>query len=162
MSLELILQNQKVHIDEYYEEFASIFCNIAGFEKNKTKERFILSNWMEGYLFSCLIGIKTNSREKTEGKKIQKATWSYNYVEQYKYVISFLLSKKDILNELNLLSRESISNSFINVETTLQELKIICDEFSNGGLKYLYELYQKDDTIFNDYDSLIKIYKDLK
>jgi len=162
MNLELILQNQRVHIDDNYEEFASIFCNIAGFERNKTKERFILSNWMEGYLFSCLVGIKSNSRENIKGKKLQKAIWSYNYVEQYKYVISLLLSKKDILNELNLLTRESISNNFINIESTLQEIKVICDEYSNGGLKYLYELYQKDDTIFNDYDSLIKIYKELK
>jgi dimeric dUTPase (all-alpha-NTP-PPase superfamily) len=161
MNIDLILQNQRVHIDDNYEEFASVFCNIAGFEKSKTKDRFVLSNWMEGYLYSCLIGIQSNSREIRKGKKLEKTKWSYNYVEQYKYVISILLSKKDVLNELNILSRETISNNFISIENTLEGVKTICDEYSNGGLKYLYDLYQKDDTIFNEYDSLTKIYKEL-
>jgi hypothetical protein len=43
------------------------------------------------------------------------------------------------------------------MENILDDVKKICDEFSNGGLLYLSRLYEKDNTIFNDFDGLEKI-----
>ena len=48
---------------------------------------------------------------------------------------------------------------YIDTEDTIKSIKKICDEYSNGGLKYLSEQYANDDSIFDDYDCLKTIMK---
>lgn len=159
MNIDAIIFDQRLSLDGNYEKIAGLFCNLTGAKTTDTRNKYLLSSWYEGYIYTSLIGIRTNNRESRIGDKIEKAPkWSKNYIEQYKYLLTLLLSRPDILNELNLLNREAIKENFENVETLLDDLKKICDEYSNGGLKYLSSLYEKNDVIFNDYNSLSKIY----
>lgn len=158
MELEGLLYEHRLYIDSEYEDLAGMFCNLTGQKTSLTKDRFLLSNWYEGYLYTLILGIRRNEREPYKGKKLDKAPkWSNNYIKQYKYAISLILSKKDILNELNIIDYQSMNSNDWAIEKILDDIKKICDEFSNGGLLYLSRLYSKDNTIFNDYDSLTRI-----
>lgn len=157
MSIDVLLYDHRLYIDSQYEELAGLFCNLTGQKTTLTKDRFLLSNWYEGYLYTLLLGIRLNQREPYKGKKLDKAPkWSSNYVKQYKYAISLILSKKDILNELNLSDYKSLLTER-TLENILDDTKKICDEYSNGGLHYLNRLYDKDNMVFNEYDGLVKI-----
>lgn len=163
MELDSILLTHRLHIDSHYEEFAELYCNTTGASTSKTVNKFILSNWYEGYLYAVLLGLKINERESRIGERKDKAPiWSKSYLNQYKYAITNVLARKDILFELNLLTREAISTNFISVEATLNQVKNICDEYCNGGLKYLYAEWQRDPTVFSEYTALKKIYLDAK
>jgi len=163
MELDSILLTHRLHIDSHYETFVEIFCNTAGASTTKTTSKFVLSNWYEGYLYAVLLGLKINEREPRIGERKDKAPmWSKNYINQYKYAVTSVLARKDILFELNLLSREAISNNFVSVEVTLNQVKNICDEYSNGGVKYLFDEWTKDPAIFNEYTALKKIYLNAK
>lgn len=158
MALDTLLFNKKrLFIDNHYENLAKLFCNLAGSETSRTKERFVLNNWFEGFIYTLLLGIKIGQREKHKDKKDKTPFWSENYKVQYKYAIALMLSREDILNELNILSYDDISKNYTNLEETIKNIHKICEEFSNGGLKYLQELYDKDNSLFDDYDCLIKI-----
>jgi hypothetical protein len=158
MNLDGLLIEHRLFIDSQYEELAGLFCNLTGQRTSLTKDRFLLSNWYEGYLYTLLLGIRKNQREMYKGKRLDKAPkWSNNYIKQYKYALSLVLSRKDILNELNLIDYPSINLNERDMENILDDVKKICDEFSNGGLLYLSRLYEKDNTIFNDFDGLEKI-----
>jgi hypothetical protein len=159
MELDSILLTHRLHIDSHYEEFVELYCNTTGANTSKTAARFVLSNWYEGYLYAVLLGLKINAREPRIGERKDKAPmWSKSYLSQYKYAITNVLSRKDVLFELNLLSREAISTHFVSVEATLNQVKSICEEYCSGGLKYLYTEWQKDPTVFNEYNALKKIY----
>ena len=160
--LNILLTHHTLFIDNKYEDIASLFCNTSGFDKTKTKNRYLLPTWYDGYIYTSLLGIITNNREKYSKKVEKTRTWSSNYLDQYKYVIANLLSRKDILNELKILNYEDLFNDNFKIENTIDEIKNICDEFSIGGLKYLSELYENDNSIFSDYDSLIKIFIEAK
>lgn len=158
MNIDGLIFEHRLYIDSHYENMAGLFCNLTGQRTKLTKDRFLLNNWYEGFLYTLLLGIKINQRENYIGKRIDKAPkWSISYLKQYKYAISHLLSREDILNELNLLDYKSIVENKSDAKMVLDETKKICDEFSNGGLKFLLMRYEKDNTIFNDYDSLKKI-----
>lgn len=161
MNIDAILFSQRLYIDNHYEDLAKRFCNLAGQEGTRTKERFILRNWYEGYIYTLLLGIRTGNREKAINRGEKAPKWSRNYDTQFKYAISILLTKKDILKELNLLEYDDLINSFNSTEDTIKKIKKICDEYSNGGLKYLNDRYEYDDSIFSDYDSLSEIMKEV-
>jgi len=118
-----------------------------------------LSSWYEGYIYSALLGIRVGNRKEFSKKMDKAPKWSHNYVEQFKFCISLLLTKEDILNELGLLDYESIIEGG-DAEDIMAQLKSICDEYSNGGLEYLSDLYEKDNSLFDDYDSLKTIMED--
>lgn len=159
MNVDVLLSNHRLYIEEDLEDFASLFTSIAGFKKERAKERFLLKNWYEGYLFCLLIGLKTENRQ-TDGynNKKEKANNFNTYVKQYKYAISLLLSKPDIINELNLKNRKSI-NQIEDLKTLLDSIKDICDQYAIGGLKHLKELYEKDEYLFEDVFALKSIYE---
>jgi hypothetical protein len=160
MEIDSIILDQRLHIDASLEDVAALFCNTAGAATNITKNRFLLSNWYEGYLYCLLLGMKIGEREPyRKGQKIDKTPkWSKSYIVQYKYAVANLLCKKDILIELNLTSRKSIETNYKGVDSLMDKIKKICDEYSNGGLLYLKNKFDQDDTIFNDYSSLKRIY----
>lgn len=162
MNIDLLLTNHRLFIDAPDEDFAKLFCNTAGAETSRTKNRLILNNWYEGYLYCLLIGINSNNR-KDEGyteRRDKAPKWSNNYLEQYKYAIGKLLEKPSILNELGILDRNAIKNNFVSSEKLLTDIKKICDQYSMGGLKYLRDKYEKDDSIFNSAYSLRELYEE--
>lgn len=160
MNLDTFLfDNKRLFIDNHYENLAKLFCNLAGQEKSRTRERFVLKNWYEGFIYTLLLGVKTGYREKHKVKKDKTPTWSKDYKDQYKYAIALMLSREDILNELNISSYDDISKNYTNLDETIKNIHKICEEFSNGGLKYLQELYDKDNSLFDDYDCLVNIMK---
>jgi len=158
MNIDTLLYDHRLFIDGHYENLAGLFCNIAGQKTSLTKERFLLSSWYEGYLYNLLLGIRINQRQSFVGKRVDKAPkWSNNYLKQYQYIIAILLSKKEILNELKIIDYQSVSLKDRDIKSITDDLKKICDEYSNGGLLYLSRLYEKDNTVFNEYDSLTRI-----
>jgi len=158
MEIEGLIFDHRLFIDSHYETLASTFCNLTGQKTSLTKERFLLNNWYEGYLYTLLLGIRNNQRENYIGNRTDKAPkWSSNYMKQYKYALFLLLSRNDILNELNLLDYQSIIQNNKDLKNILAELKKICDEYSNGGLKILSLLYEKNNTLFSEYNALEKI-----
>jgi|SRR5690554_6562498 len=151
---------QRLRFDNQYEEIASKFCNLQGAKKYKTKEGALLSNWYEGYLFTALLAISRDlPREEYVDEGEPKANkWSFSYLEQYKYVISRVLEMDGVLTELGVNEYDdlivTIENEENPTERILSKLKIIVDQLSNAGLKYLNEKYQEDPTIFDRYDGL--------
>jgi hypothetical protein len=95
MNIDSIILDQRLYIDSSYEDIAELFCNLQGSATTITKNRFLLSNWYEGYLYCLLLGIKIGEREQyKKGNKVDKAPkWSKNYIAQYKYAITLLLAK---------------------------------------------------------------------
>lgn len=163
MNIDLILISHRLTLDSHFEKTANLFCNVAGANKTNTISKYILGSWYEGYLYCLLLGIKIKNRIPRKGKPLDKAPkWSDRQLNQYKYAISILLTKNDVVNELNLISREAIKNNFERIGNTLDQIKKICDEYSNGGLEYLADLYEKDDNIFANYKSLKEIYQNAK
>lgn len=162
--VDVLLMQHRLYLDSHYEDLANLFCNTTGQATTITVENHVLSSWYEGYLYALLLGIKTDRRERNrKGKRLDKAPiWSGNYLNQYKYAIAQLLAKESIINELKLLTREEIKKDFDSYKGLLDQIKKICDEYSNGGLQYLSELYDKDDTIFSDYKSLKNILSQAK
>jgi hypothetical protein len=162
MNIDLLLSNHRLFIDAQDEEFAKLFCNTAGAETSRTKNRLILNNWYEGYLYCLLIGINVNAREYNgfTDRKDKTPKWSHNYLEQYKYAIGKLLEKPSVLNELGILDREAIKTNFGGTEKLLGDVKKICDQYSIGGLRYLKDKFEKDDTLFNTAYSLKHLYEE--
>ena len=92
-------------------------------------------------------------------KKYQKMpTWSSQNKDQYKFCLSRILSRKDIVLELGLDSRDNILIKFSSIEELLKRVKDIADQFSLGGLFYLMSLYDQDVTIFDDPFALKNIF----
>ena len=163
MELDLIelLASHKLEIDVANEEFASNFVNIEGYKKTKSEERVLMKTWYDGYLFSLWIGIKLNRRKK-EFKPKEKARTLISRKKQYIYLISKILSKKEILIELNLESIDAIKKSRVDSKQIADKLKVICDEFAFGGLDYLKELYIENEDIFDGPDFFDEVYKSIR
>lgn len=156
-----LLAAHTLHIDVENQEFASNFVNIQGFKKTKSKERILMSTWLDGYLFSLWVGIKINRRKK-DFKSIEKYRSIINRKQQYIYLISMILSKKEVLIELNLESIDAIKESNVNSKQLSDKLKLICDEFAFGGLDYLKELFNENEDIFDDPSFFDEVYKKIK
>ena len=105
--IDLLVSNE-LDIDKDAEEFVSLFVNTAGYIAEKTKKRSLLPSWYDGYFFCSWVGIKFNRRKK-EWKKITKSNRGFSSRKsQYFYLIASMLSKEEILYELNIESKESI------------------------------------------------------
>lgn len=156
MNLDQILFGHRLVLDSEYQKTASRFCNIVGSKTSKTKERYLLGSWYEGYIYCCLLGIKLgNVRQKSIGNRDTKRNnWSHNYLKQYKYLLLLLISRDDVKRELNIHTKDAIKNNFEGLESTFGQLKEIADEYCWGGLSYLKDKYENDETIFDNYDSL--------
>jgi hypothetical protein len=159
--MDQIISNHTLNIDQEYESFINNFCSTTGSNFPQGKLGNYLGSWYEGFLFCLLIGLNTNSRHyKGYVKKHQKMpNWSIQNIDQYKYCIAKVLSREDIIKELNIDNRDGIKKDFISTEDLLKKIKNICEEFSLGGLHYLIKLYENDNTIFNDTLALKTIYE---
>ena len=159
--MEHLIANHSLYIDKDFEGFINNFSSTTGTDFPAGKLGNYLGSWYEGYLYCLLIGINRNARHY-EGyvNRYQKMpNWSTQNLDQYKYCIARVISRTDIKTELGLDSRDSIKKNFISTEELLKKVKIICDEFSLGGLHYLKGLYDNDQTIFNDAFALKDIYE---
>ena len=155
-----LLATHRLDIDVENEEFASNFANIQGYKKRKSKERVLMRSWYDGYLFSLWVGININRRKK-DFKSKEKARSLVDRKQQYIYLISMILSKKEILIELNLESIDAIKKSGVDSKQLSDKLKVICDEFAFGGLDYLNELHNENEEIFDDPSFFEEVYKSI-
>lgn len=159
--IDQIISNHSLFIDEEYEFFINNFCSTTGQNFPQGKMGNYLGSWYEGYLFCLMIGLNSNNRHQDGFIKrhTKMSNWSTQNIDQYKYCIARVISRKDIILELKLKSREDIKTGFKNIEELLSSLKIICDQFSLGGLLYIKNLYEIDSTIFEDPFALKSIYE---
>lgn len=154
--IDLLVSNE-LDIDKDAEEFVSLFVNTAGYIAEKTKKRSLLPSWYDGYFFCSWVGIKFNRRKK-EWKKITKSNRGFSSRKsQYFYLIASMLSKEEILYELNIESKESINDNNINPEKLSKHIKHTLDSYCFGGIEVLKELYNEDESIFDDPAYLSKI-----
>ena len=153
MNINDLIADNSLTIDPENEEFASNFTSLAGFKKTKAKERLSLRTWYEGYLFCVLVGLKENERKvlNNQSPKIKRNRMdSLKYRDQIKFCLSLILSRKDIINELGLNSRDTVKQ-YESVNSFFKKLMSICNEFAYGGLEYLKNEFEKDDTIFDSF-----------
>lgn len=154
--VDLLISND-LDIDKDAEDFVSLFVNTAGYKTEPTKNRILLPSWYDGYFFCIWIGLKFNRRKK-EWNKITKSNRGFSTRKsQYFYLIASLLSKEEILFELNIESRESINDKNINPEKLSKQIKYILDSYCFGGIEVLKEMYDEDEGIFDDPEYLSKI-----
>ncbi len=159
--ISLILSH-RLHIDAENEKFASKFVNIEGYKQEKAKQKVLLRTWYDGYLFCLWIGINSNRRKEDFKLKDKAAKGWRDRSKQYIYLISKILSKKEIQIELNIDSKKSIVKNKVNLGKVSSQLKKICDEYAFGGLECLKEIYEKDDEIFDATENFEMILKKLK
>lgn len=139
----------RLHIDRDLENFSNNIINTEGYKTEKTIKKMLMQTWYDGYLLSLYVGIKTNSR-KRDYKQLEKSNRGWiSRKKQYLYLISMLLAKPEVQNELNLDSRQSLNN-IPNLKSLSDSIKKVCDEYAFGGLQFLKDQYDKDDTIFDD------------
>jgi hypothetical protein len=162
MDINQYIEKHSLYIDEEYEPFINNFCSTTGNVFPQGKLGNYLGSWYEGYLYCLLIGLNTNSRHY-DGfvKRHQKMpTWSRNNLNQYKFCISRVISRDDIVFELGIADRKGINEKFESSEKLLLDLKDICDEFSLGGVRYLKNLFDNNPNLFsNDAFALKNIYE---
>lgn len=159
--MDSTILRHSLNIDQEYESFINNFCSTTGANFPQGKLGNYLGSWYEGYLYCLMIGINKDARHYNGYKKKHQKmpTWSLKNIHQYKYCIAKIMSRKDIVKELGIDSRESISNNFESVENLLLQVKEICEQFSLGGLHYLMELYEKDPSMFDHPLALKTIYE---
>ena len=161
--IDSIIQSQRLYIDNAYEEVASKFCNLAGSNTTKTAERFLLSNWYEGYIYTALLAMKKElERVPFQNRGDKTPYWSPSYIKQYKFLIIKLFEINGVLNELGLQKYEQIINNESNtgeefVKHKLGIIKNMLDSYSNAGLNYLKEKYDNDPDLFDHHQSLKEI-----
>lgn len=173
MEIRKYLVSQSLHINSSFEEgLINSFCATTNTDRRKR----VLKNWYEGYLYTVSLGMIKNRRVPFKGKeKQQKATWSTpNYIRQYEFLMSKLLTRKEILVELNLLSpmkdnieektKEVLIENYTSEDSfdkdifyrkVFDQLKDICDEYMNGGLQYLSERKESGDSFVDETQSLV-------
>ena len=159
--MDNIINGHSLYIDKEYESFINKFSSATGTDFPKGKMGNYLTSWYEGYIYCLMIGINTNNRHH-EGYKIKHqkmANWSNQNINQYKYCIARVIAREDIINELELNSRENILKNYKGLSELLKNVKEICDQFSLGGLHYLNTKYENDSRLFDDPFALLKIYK---
>ena len=67
-----------------------------------------------------------------------------------------MLAKPEIQQELNFNSKNEIRDNIKDMDTLVKSIKKICDQYAFGGLQFLKEKYEKDNTIFDDLARNIK------
>ena len=154
MNFEVKLSDLNLHIDAQYEEIANKFCNTG---KSKSKQHK-LNTWFEGFIYTALIGINIDSRINYKDKKEKFRTWS-TFRDHLGYVFMKTLSKEDVRNELNILDFNQIKLDFGGVNDLIDKTFAIIGEYSNGGLKYLQDKYENNNSLFDSLYALEKIYE---
>lgn len=148
MNIDLKISDLRLNMDSAFEETVTVFCN---HNNSSRKEKYIMQNWYEGWMYTVLLGIKKNDRIKKKGNLIQKAPkWSDRYIGGLKYIFGILLSDNSIREEIGLNSRETIKEKNLDPQEIINRLYKICDEYSRGGLSYIEELLEEDNQIFLD------------
>lgn len=162
--LDININTTRLFIDEGRQGFIENFSNTEGVKgASKSKDNYLFGNWYQGYIYVLLIGIKINERSEYKGKRTAKtANWSKSYISQYKYLLTLALTKPDVLKELGLSSRQDIANNYTANEDLIDRLTKICEKYANAGIDYLMEEYEKDDTIFNDYNAFTNILEQIE
>lgn len=172
MNVELIIKEHSLLIDKNDEEFINNFSSTTGTNFPKGKLGNYLSSWFEGYIFTLLIGIITGERRYTgfvdKSQKIKE--WNTATFHQYKFCLSLLLSKKEIVRELEIDSRSNIGSVYLGFENNellsreiLSKLKNIADEYSLGGIDFIRRYHdEKEPNLFDDPFAMYKIFMEAK
>lgn len=166
------LAEHRLHINSSLEK--DVIASFCSTQTSGSRKR-ILRTWFEGYIYSVTLGILKDRRVPLEtGEKEQKATWSNTYLPHYEFLISHLLTKEEILVELNLLSSKEGNAMSTNHNLLLSHLgdaafdseewyrsiflkmKDICDEYMNGGLHYLKEQRDSGVNFVDELETLVK------
>jgi hypothetical protein len=155
INFEVKITDLNLYIDDQYEDIANKFCNTG---KSKSKQHK-LNTWFEGFIYTALIGINIDSREKYKNKKEKFRRWS-TFREHLNFVFMKVLAKEDVRNELKILEFDQIKSEFISVDELVKKTFEIIGEYSNGGLKYLKDNYERNNSLFESLYSLEKIYEE--
>ncbi|WP_318641705.1 hypothetical protein [Flavobacterium ardleyense] len=159
--MDSIIFGHSLYIDKEYESFINKFSSTTGSDFPKGKMGNYLTSWYEGYIYCLMIGLNINSRHYKgfENKHQKMPNWSNQNINQYKYCIARVIGREDIINELELNSREKILENYNGLSELLKKVKEICDQFALGGLHYLRKEYDNDSTLFDDPFALSTIYE---
>ena len=159
MNIDILIKEHSLYIDKEDEEFINKFSSTTGANFPKGKLGNYLGSWFEGYIYTLLIGIITGERryEGFKDKQQKMRGWNSATLKQYKYCISLVLSKKDIIAELGLNKREEVdkylelaNESESATLVILDKLKNICDQFSLGGVDFIKRHEEQNPEIFDD------------
>ena len=159
MNIDILIKEHSLYIDKEDEEFINKFSSTTGTKFPKGKLGNYLGSWFEGYIYTLLIGIITGERryEGFKDKQQKMRSWNSATLEQYKYCISLVLSKPDIVGEIGLNKREEV-DKYLELTnenesatfTILNKIKDICDQFSLGGVDFIKRYEEQDPEIFDD------------
>ena len=126
-----------------------------GVEKRIDKERILIKDGINLFLFSLYLGIKSHTRIKPQNlEELAVRGWAKNK-KQYFYLIALILAKPEIQGELELNDLETIKEMVSNEEkyqkpeVLSRKIKQLCNEYSAGGLEFLNEEYKKDPSIID-------------
>lgn len=148
--IQSIINDRSLNIDSSLEEFSKKFVSSENLSFQEKDKRYLIKDWYSGYILCFYIGLKKNTR-KTEYKRKEKAVrgWVSNQ-KQYLYLLALMLAKPEIQQELNFNSKNEIRDNIKDMDTLVKSIKKICDQYAFGGLQFLKEKYEKDNTIFDD------------
>ena len=128
-----------------------------GVEKRIDKERILIKDGINLFLFTLYLGIKSNTRIKPQNlEELAVRGWAKNK-KQYFYLIALILAKQEVQMELRLDDPETIKEMVSNKEkyqkpeVLSRKIKQLCNEYSAGGLEFLNEEYKKDPSIIDDH-----------
>ncbi len=152
-----ILQH-RMDIDMKHENLIKKLAAIKklGVEKRIDKERILIKDGINLFLFSLYLGIKSHTRIKPQNLvELAVRGWAKNK-KQYFYLIALILAKPEIQRELELNDLETIKEmvsdeeGYQKPEVLSRKIKQLCNEYSAGGLEFLNEEYKKDPSIIDD------------
>ena len=152
-----ILQH-RMDIDMTHENLIKKLAAIKklGVEKRIDKERILIKDGINLFLFSLYLGIKSHTRIKPQNLvELAVRGWAKNK-KQYFYLIALILAKPEIQRELELNDLETIKEmvsdeeGYQKPEVLSRKIKQLCNEYSAGGLEFLNEEYKKDPSIIDD------------
>lgn len=161
-SLKRYLLDSRLCIDEDLEKFANNFVNTQGFKQEISDKKIIMQNWYDGYLFCLWIGLRYGSR-KSQFKKKDKAGGIWNDArrqDQYLYLITKMLVRKENQVEVGLDSRESL-NRIGNMKDLADRIVNLANEYAFGGLVLLEQEYNQFEGIFDSIDYVAEIKNNL-
>ena len=153
-----ILQH-RMDIDMKHENLIKKLAAIKklGVEKRIDKERILIKDGINLFLFSLYLGIKSHTRIKPQNLvELAVRGWAKNK-KQYFYLIALILAKPEIQRELELNDLETIKEmvsdeeGYQKPEVLSRKIKQLCNEYSAGGLEFLNEEYKKDPSIIDDH-----------
>lgn len=171
MNIDILIKEHSLLIDKNDEDFINKFSSTTGADFPKGKLGNYLSSWYEGYIFTLLVGILSGERryEGFVSKSQKMREWNTATIKQYKYCLSLLLSKEDIIVELDLDSRQNIDSKYGDFENKenlnkelLYKLKEISDQYSLGGIDFIRKFEEREPQLFDDPFAIYKIFLEAK